>query len=388
MIKTVLLMSREYWNVSEAALGLPRGARVLRFEGDLAAQVAKAVNVKPDAVLVGHFAPDALLLAHLKTLCRELPDAAIVPVCENPESIFLIEAMRTGVAEVLPTDAAHSLRDALARLNARISTERLRSGGERAEVLGLMSAKGGDGAGCLAANLAHALTLDNPGARVLLIDMALPFGDVEMYLTSGKIEHDLGDLATESDRLDPALLDSLAHHLSDSLHLIPAPLVLDKVVKIMPSHIAKMIDVAALSYQHVLINLDASLDQLTLAALDKIDRLVLVTTLTMPSVRRASQIMNLWSSLGYSAANLSILVNRVDSKTALTPNELEKAIGAKIERLCPNEPAGVQESLLKGASTVQLAPRSAFSKSIISWARDIRGEPEQGTSLWHRFGIR
>ncbi len=85
-----------------------------------------------------------------------------------------------------------------------------------------MSAKGGDGATYLTANLAAALA-DNPECRVLTIDLSLPFGDLDMYMTGNTTSNNLATFSNQIDRIDGALLDSMAHHVSGNLHLIPSP---------------------------------------------------------------------------------------------------------------------------------------------------------------------
>jgi pilus assembly protein CpaE len=388
MIKTVLLISRIPWALEASDLGLPNGVRLVRIEGELGFQLSKAKSTNPDIVFVANYPADASLVSQLRFLVRAVPLAVVAPICPHPSPEFLIEAMRAGVAEVLASNSIDALKEALPRLRDRALANPKRSQSTKAEVIGLMSAKGGDGGGCLAANLGAALSAADEPARVLLIDLALPFGDLEMYLTKTNPTHDLADIAVEMDRLDAPLLDSMTHHLTDQLHIISTPLALDKSVKILPAHVGKLLSVAASNYDYILINLSASVDQITVSALDKLNRLAIVSTSSLLSLRRCSQLLGLWSSLGYSQNNVSIVLNKQDSKPELTLQEFEQGLGLKIEREIPRDESGMQSAVLKGLPLVELQPRSAFSKSLNQWAQELRGLPQKGKSIWERFGIK
>jgi pilus assembly protein CpaE len=96
----------------------------------------------------------------------------------------------------------------------------------------------------------------------------------------------------------------------------------------------------------------------------------------------------LWDSLGYSMDKIEVVMNRYSSKSAIQIEDFEKAIGKKVARCLPADSDGVQESLLKGLPTVQIQPKSEFSRTISDWASDFSGKPREEKSLWRRFGIK
>lgn len=258
--------------------------------------------------------------------------------------------------------------------------------GERAgRCLGFIPAKGGDGASAVLANLAAELARQS-AVRVLVIDLSLPFGDVALFLTSGVMAHDLADLTDEMARLDGELLEVMAHHVSPNLHLIAAPLTLDRFLRIQPTDVQRLIALALAQYDHVLI--DLGLDAISLSVLDGLDMLVLVATLNVASVRHVDQLAQLWASLGNAPAKLSLVVNHQGAHTAVRVPDLEKAVGLTVARQLPQDNALMQASQLQGVPAVLLRPKSAFARAISAWAQEWSGQPAQEKRAWLRFGTK
>ena len=383
----IILYSPLDWQIPDSVLD-PARNQITRVKDGLSQMVSKVAQQGPDLVLVHGIAQTNEYAVKLELLCNALPKAAVIPVCPNPEPEFLLRVMRAGVREVIPADDHVLIAEVLARIkNRQQAASGAGSGLPLARRIAFMSAKGGDGGTCIAANIATSLTKD-PACRVLLIDLSLPFGDLEMYLTNEKMENDLADFCEEINRLDSSLLDFMVHHVSANLHLIAAPQVFDKVLKISAQQIERLIDLAARDYNYVLIDIGVGVDPISLQVLEKLDELVVVATMTVPSVRRVGQILRLWESLGYLIGKVSVVINRYSGKADVQIADFEKAIGQRVAKIFPQESQGVQESLLKGQPTINLQPKAEFSRLIGEIAAEWQGKPIQEKSIWHRFGIK
>ena len=379
----IVFFSPREWSLPEAAID-PLQHQLTRLEGALAELPMRALAVRPDLLLLAGLEPGDALLEVIETLSAALPASAIVLICTTPEPGFLMRAMRAGVREVLSSDAPAVIASVIARAQSRLHVTRA-SQAPPGRCIGFMPAKGGDGCTCVMANLGAEIA-KTPGLRVLLIDLSLPFGDVELFLTSESAAHDLADFSDEIERLDGALLEVMTHHLAPNLHLIHAPQSLAQLLHVTPTYVERLIHIALHHYDYVLI--DMGLDAISLSVLELLDQLVVVSTASLPSVRRASQIMRLWESLGYTADKLSLVVNRMGSSPQVQLGDLEKAVGLKVSRVLPEESDQMEESLLKGVAAILLKPRSGFAKAIATWAAQLTGQPTTGKSLWHRFGIK
>ena len=354
------------------------------MQGSLDDLQKRVVASQPDLVLLGGFEQSDALLEKMESLCVALPHAAVVLVCTSPDSGFLMRAMRAGVREVVSPDSPDAIAAVVARAEARLHSSRS-TGGKISRCIGVMPAKGGDGASCVAANLATELS-QTQNFRVLLIDLSLPFGDVELFLTRETAMHNLADFADEIERLDGALLEGMTHHLAANFHLIQSPQTIDQLLHITPGYVDRLIRIAIAHYDYVL--LDLQLDTISLSVLELLDQLVVVTTMNVPSVRHTSQIIRMWESLGYATSKLSIVANAFSSKSIVRIADFEKTVGLRVSRVLPLETDAVEASLLKGTAAVQLKPKSDFAKSINAWASELTGRTPTEKSIWQHFGIK
>mgnify|MGYP004706386917 CR=1 FL=1 len=142
-------------------------------EGGMSRLRAVADQQRPDLIIVEGMCRDVDELGPLEYVTMHYPQTMVLMLCANQSPEFLINAMRAGVKEVLPSPAgADSLRAAVARAETRLGGAVPRPPGR---VLAFIACKGGSGATFLATNLGYQLSTE--GKKVLMIDCNLQFGD-------------------------------------------------------------------------------------------------------------------------------------------------------------------------------------------------------------------
>jgi pilus assembly protein CpaE len=379
----IVLYANEPWHLPDAAVD-PLLHHTTSLQGTLADLPRRVVACGPDLVLVRGFEADQAQIDALETLCTALPGVAVALVRSTPEPDLLIRAMQAGVREVIASDDKTVIAAVISRVHSRLQSQRTTEV-TPGRCIGFMPAKGGDGSTCALANLATEMA-KNHSLRLLLIDLSLPFGDLEMFLTKEAGAHDLGGFSDEIDRLDGPLLEQMTHHLAPNLHMIHGPQSLDHLLHVTPAYVERLIGITRNHYDYVLI--DLGLDAISLSALAMLDQLVLVCAMSLPSVRRASQIIHLWTSMGYSPDKLTLVVSSVSGSAPVALSDLEKTLGLRVSRVLPQEMDGMQASLLNGVACITLKPRSEFAKAIAAWAAEITGQSTPGKSIWQRLGIK
>lgn len=382
----IFLISKEPWPSLVAAFDPQRHQLTFLPQSSLPwpGLQARVVAGQPDLVLLGDLAQSPAQLEQLDSLCAALPAVAVVLLCTAPAADFLIRAMRAGVREVIASNATPVLAGVLARVQQRLA---LSKSANRApgRCWGVMSAKGGDGASVLTANLAAELAR-NPHHRVLLVDLSLPFGDVDLLLSREAAAHDLGDFTGEIERLDGELLEVMTQHLADNLHLIRSLQSIDKLLHVKPADVERLIRMALLTYDHVV--LDMGLDAVGLSVMDQLSQLIVVATPTVSSVRRASQISQMWANLGYPTEQLKLVLRLSSSRPELSLEDVEHTVGRHVSCSLPHDTSGLHDSLMQGTALVLLKPKSEFAKIIAAWVAELTGQSQPGESLWHRLGIK
>lgn len=361
-------------------------ADLISFENNLEADLfKKIIDESPEVIFLAGINDEDQLGRLLRDL-SSMTKATLVPQLSSPSASTLLSMMQLGVTEILLSRDSQAILEKINLLKLKL----IRSNKvPQAQCLAFMSAKGGDGGTCVAANFAYGLAERSKDLNILAIDLSLPFGDLEMYLTSQVASHDLSDVAAETERLDSSLLDSMVQKVTDNLHLIGSPRDFSKILSINPSHIEALISMAKHSYDYIIFDIGAGVDPISVQILEKLDYLFIVTTLTVPSVRRSGQLLNLWDTLGYSQEKVSIIVNRHNEVSELHIKDLEKVIARPVFKVLPYDPEGIQESLLKGIPSIKLNPKAVFSRVMSQWASDYLGEglalDSRKGSIWHRL---
>ncbi len=378
----IVAYSPQPWEIPDRQLELGQH-QLVRLVGALGAMVHQLTAQKPDLVFLVGFEPtEPHYIQEVEKLCLALPNAAIVALHPQSESELLLSLMRAGVREVIVDSSSETLQQVIKRAHFRSKGDNILG-----RVFGFVSSKGGDGSSCLAANLAFALS-QKPDTRVLAVDVSLPFGDLDMFLTGENHPQDLADISSQSDRLDHSLLDSMVQHLSPTLDLIPSPITFEKIVHIEPERVSELIHVATNFYDYILVDFDSSFDQVVMCVLDQLDELCIVSTPSLPSLRRAAQLLKLWKEFEKPLLQIEIILNRADTSARLSNTEIEKVIGRPINRRFPSDTEAVQESLLIGQPLLQVAPKSKLSKTIVDWATHLTGSSHHKRSLWQRLKIK
>ena len=383
----IALYSPTYWRISDEVFE-PRQHELLRFEGSLDEMPVQLSGQNADLIFVHGFAADDRFLTDIGRLCRLYPEAAVVPQCDEPDRDFLIKLMRAGVREVLLDESMESVREVLSRVGLELKKAK-RPNDRRGTAIGLISAKGGDGSSILAANLAQALSMA-PEKKVLAVDLALPFGDLDLFLTAVPPTHTLVNFSDEIDRVDAALLGTMVHRVSSQLDLIASPKAFDEAYRVNPEHIRHLIAVALQEYDFVVLDYGSQVGAFLTNTIEEVDELIMVTTATMPSVRHASQLMRLWDVLDFDISKVRLVLNRYSDRYNVTPEQLSKAVGLPIDVLIQTDIEITEDSLLKSTPMISLDPKNKLSRTIVDWSSRWTGgvhEPES-KSLWHRLKIR
>jgi pilus assembly protein CpaE len=349
--------------------------------GDWPRFLERLENAKPD-LLVLDLGCLTEPLEHVIAQIRSVTDPPVIAVAHtesDPETI--LNAIRAGANEFLypPVDAA--LQKALDRLGE----ERHRRSGaskQRGKVLGFVSAKGGCGATMVACHLAVELPRQTK-QHLLLADLDFEAGMIG-FLTKAISEYSVLDAAKNIHRLDLAYWKKLVSNGIPGVEIIPVPKlslareplsaeVLRPIVTFFRSH-----------YDWTVMDLGRSLTYASMVAIGECDQTYLVTTMEVPALHQAKQIIQKLLDSGYPHENLRVVINRMERNSELTLDELEKILGHPVYTAVPNDYSSLSESYAEGRL---LNENSTIRKHLANVARRIAGIPEEkGKRRFSLFG--
>ena len=118
------------------------------------------------------------------------------------------------------------------------------------------------------------------------------------------------DLVTTTGELDPDKLGGYVVHHPSGVDILAAPLRPEDAELVTEDRIGQLVDVAKSAYDIVVLDTPPHFDATTLAALDRSDRLVLVTTMDIPTVKNAKLALQTLNLLQYPRERIALVVNR------------------------------------------------------------------------------
>jgi pilus assembly protein CpaE len=318
----------------------------------------------------------------LEQLMQRYPAMAVMLICAQQQPAFLLSAMRMGVREVMQTPVnAAVLHQAVGRIRERISWFSAPS--IPGKVLAFMPCKGGSGSTFLASNLAFAIAAGDK--RVCLIDLNLHFGDAALHVSEQAATSTVVDMVAQINRLDGALLESSMLKISPNFDLLAAPDSPANAVDVRPEGVERLIAVARSSYDYVLIDVSRTLDANVIKALDCADHIYMVLQLTLPFIRDASRLQQIFTSLGYDKEKARLLVNRYDKSSEIALPDVEKTLGRKVAKTIPNSFGVVAESINHGRPIIDLAPRDPVARALRELAAELVEIELPNKGWWQRL---
>jgi pilus assembly protein CpaE len=340
-------------------------------------------------VLVNGSAPDlvvaeatsAIEFAALEALAHAHPELEYVLVTHDASAELLMRAMRCGVREVLPAPAdPRAVAEAVQRL-ARKRQPAAAQAPAQGRCLAVVSSKGGSGATFIAANLAHILS-GREGMRVALIDLNLQFGDAALFVSSAQATTSIADVAHNIHRLDRELLQSSMTQVSPQFSVLPAPEDPARAADVLPEHVEAILAQARTMYDFVVIDAGRSLSAVTLKALDQCELVYAVLQLTLPYVRDARRLRDVFRSLDYPARKIRWIVNRHTKGSEITLDDVRKVLAIDDAEALPNQYDVAASSVNQGVPVDRLAPNSAIARALRALADGVAPEKARPRGGW------
>ena len=346
--------TKELWEaVQSCIVDLP--VRVLIEQQDVAdftGFLDKVERTRPDALVI----EIARLRDPLEEVIRKtravLPDVMLMALHNAADPETILGALRAGVNEYLHPPLETNLRRALERR----STERTRLrdpnnlGGK---TLGFFSAKGGCGATTIACHTAVELGREN-GRKILLADFDVDAGIIS-FLMKVKSPYSILDAINNLHRLDASYWKALVSNGIPGLEIIPSPSTLASRSQPKQDQLRHVIGFLRTNYDFSVLDLGRSLNRMAIGAIEEIDETYLVTTLEVPALHQAKQIVQTLLDSGYGKNRLRLVLNRVPKRVDVTPDELEKMLGLPTFSMLPNDYPELYDCYSEG----KLLPRNS-----------------------------
>lgn len=339
-----------------------------------------AEQEQPDLMIVDGMCCDPNELVQVEYVTTHHPKIAVILLCATQTPEFLINSMRAGVREVLPSPVT---TDALEAAVNRIAVKLTGGQGKRAgKILAFIPCKGGSGATFLATNLAYQLAETK---SVLLVDLNLQFGDALSFVHDGKPASTLADVAHGINRLDASFLAASTVKITPNYSILPGPEDLSKAMEVKPEHVDAILSLALTQYDFVLLDISRLLDSLTIKALDRAYRIFPVLQAGLPSLRNAHKLLAAFKSLGYPAEKIEFIVNRFEKGGDISLDDIQRTLGTPNLRTVPNSYKEVNTSINQGSALSEDGRSSVLTRNLADFALSLSPKAEESRSLLGRL---
>jgi len=353
---------------------------VILIDGGKSRMRAVAEEEQPDLMLVDGMCCDLHELVQVEYVTTHFPKIAVILLCASQTPEFLINLMRVGVREVLPSPVGpEALEAAVSRIAAKLTNTKTKGAGK---ILAFMPCKGSSGATFLATNLGYQLAENK---SVLLLDLNLQFGDALSFVHDGEPASTLADVAHGINRLDASFLAACTVKITPNYSILAAPEDLSKAMEIKPEHIDAILSLALSQYDFVLLDIGRSLDALTIKALDCAYRIFPVLQAGLPSLRNAHKLSAAFKSLGYPADKVEFIVNRFEKGGDVNLEDIQRTLGTPNLRTIPNSYKEVNTSINQGSALAKDGRSSVITKSLAELAVSLNPKAEESRSLLGRL---
>lgn len=348
------------------------GHEVIPAEGGKSQLGAIAQRDRPELIIVDGICCDTQELEQIEHVTSHYPRMAVVLMCSAHTPEYLLNAMRAGVREVLPSPTSgDALLAAVQRIATKLGTA---APGKNGKVLAFLPCKGGAGATFLATNVAWELAQTQ---RVLLVDLNLQFGDALSFVHDGRPTSTLADVAASTDRLDGSLLAASALKVSEGLHVLAAPDDPGQALEIQAEHIEALLGVATRYFDFVVLDLSRKLDTCAIKALDRATTIFPVLQPTLPGIRHAAKLRQAFQSLDYPPQKVQFIVNACQRGAEIGAAEVQRALGGMRVLPLGEAAADVTASINHGEPLVKASRTHPLSRQIIELARELDPQPEE-----------
>lgn len=350
-------------------------------DGEYAVQ--EALRLQPDVALVDAGLPGMDGIQTTEMLAQHLPHTGVIMMSMEGENEAYRHAMLAGAREFLQKPfKGDDLVAAIRRVHvfeqkkaapATAAPEAPRTmpattvpTDTSGRLITVFSGKGGVGKSILAANLAIILARSS-GRRVALVDLSLQFGDVGALLNLAN-DRTIVDLAANDAVADREVIQQVLIEGPEGIRVLLAPVRPELADYVTNSHLRALVEELRRTFDYVVIDAATYLNEITLDAVEMADQVLLVTDLSVTSVKNARLALSVLEVLKIDPERVILVANHRDTGSKLERAYAEQFLKTPIAVEVPHDSDIVSGAVGSGVPFAVSSPQSEVSQRILDIA--------------------
>ena len=342
--------------------------------GEEAVFIAK--EARPDIVLMDINMPVVDGIRATEEITLSVPESTVIIMSVQGEMEYVRKAMTAGARDFLTkpfngdelSNTIIKTFEIESRRREKVAAPKIHEE-VKSRVITVFSTKGGVGKTTIASNLAVTIARTTK-KKVALIDMDLQFGDIAIMLNVSA-KNTISDLIKEFGQLDKELMEEyLVTHFS-GVRVLPAPIKPEYAEYITGNHVERIINILRETYHYIIIDTSASFHESVLTSLDMSDRILLVSTLDLPTIKNVKAGIDVMDTLHYPAEKINIVLNKASEQYGIKYKDFENTLHHPIWSYVPEDNQTVITSANKGFPFVMTRMDTKVAKAVIDIGNEI-----------------
>ncbi len=235
----------------------------------------------------------------------------------------------------------------------------------------MLRARGGAGATTIAVNLALGLAARTGAGRTALVDLDLQNGSVGLCLDMPE-SADMTAFVKGHVPADAAFLDKAVQTHASGLDVLTAPDVFAPLTAVSADAVAGLIDMLKTRYDHIVLDMPQAVIDWLEPALDRAARVLVVTDMSVPSIRRTRRLIDLITE-DHMTLPIETVVNFEKRPRFPTQahKEATRLIGRPLTHWVPADVRAARRATDMGVPLQIGAKRSASAKAVASLSQTL-----------------
>lgn len=311
-------------------------------------------------------------LSRIGEIRKARPNLPIIVAINEADVSLTRTLIRQGVYDVADLPFAPDELEAQV-LDATATLTSLDEGNDLAPMITVVRSAGGCGATTVITHLAAALAeLDTSGRGVCVVDLDLQNGEVAPYV-SLEPTASVSSLLDAGERLDDELLLSTSVQSGYGFSVIAAPNDISPIENVDVDQMLKILRMVRKRFGIVLVDLPANWTNWSVSAALASSELVLVTDLSIGSLRQAKRRLNLLAYFDILPKQVKVVVNKVERRMfkTISLNEVAETLRSDVIASLSDEGRAMQAAQDQGMLITDTARNSKFAGQIQELARRI-----------------
>lgn len=243
-----------------------------------------------------------------------------------------------------------------------------------AKTIAFFNTKGGVGKTSIAINLALSLSATK---HVCLLDLDLDVvGDMAAMMGLKPQKSLLDYLIAVKNKGEGLKKDDFATRFSKSLDFFPAVLKAESGHSFDAEYLEKAHSFFKGKYDYIIMDCGQNFNSTTINALNQANLILLVLTPDIPAINQTRRVMEILQDLRFPARMMKLVLNRAESVSSLSWQEIKVAFSCDILAKIPSEGNVAMQAVNQGIPILINSPRSKFTLNINKLANEILSNNE------------